>query len=76
MNEIKSALRSVDGRLASIGVTLARIDGRISGLDGRIIGLEGRLQLIPTVWQTISILAVLLFGVAGVTFAAGNFLKP
>jgi hypothetical protein len=30
----------------------------------------------PTIWQTVSIPAVLLFGVAGIVFAASDFLKP
>ncbi len=75
MTEIKAILKSMDARLGAIEVTLAQMNGRITGLEGRIMGIEGRLQLVPTVWQTISILAVLLFGVAGVVFAAGNFFK-
>lgn len=69
MKDAKSTLRGIETKLGSIEVALARIDGRLAGL-------EGRLQQIPTVWQTVSILAVLLFGVAGVIFAAGNFLRP
>jgi hypothetical protein len=69
MREVRQTLKSIDSRLGAIEVALARMDGRIAGI-------EGRLQMIPTVWQTVSILAVLLFGVAGVIFAAGNFLRP
>ncbi|MBC7833397.1 MAG: hypothetical protein H7Y62_15405 [Hyphomicrobium sp.] len=69
MGEIKSTLKAIDSRLGAIEVALAEMKGRLGGI-------EGRLQQIPTVWQTISILAVLLFGVAGVIFAAGNFLRP
>jgi hypothetical protein len=76
MREVKASLKSIDARLASIDLTLARMDGRFAGIEGRIAGIEGRLQMVPTVWQTVSILAVLLFGVAGVIFAAGNFLQP
>lgn len=76
MRDIKTTLKGIDSRLGSIELALAKIDGRITGVEGRIAGIEGRLQQIPTVWQTVSILAVLLFGVAGVIFAAGNLLKP
>jgi hypothetical protein len=69
IRDIKATLKSMDARLGAIEVAIAQ-------LNGRMAGIEGRLQQIPTVWQTISILAVLLFGVAGVVFAAGNFLKP
>jgi hypothetical protein len=69
MREVKTALRSIENKLGSIEVSIARIEGRIGGI-------ESRLQNLPTTWQTISILAVLLFGVAGIVFAAGNFIKP
>ena len=69
VRDIKSTLRNIETRLGAIEVSLAR-------LEGRVTGIEGRLQQIPTVWQTISILAALQFGVAAVIFATANFVKP
>ena len=70
IRDVKATLKSMDTRLGSIELALAKIDGHIAGMEGRLSGIEGRLQMIPTVWQTVSILAVLLFGVTGIVFAA------
>jgi hypothetical protein len=69
LKEVKSTLQSMDVGLGAIEVALAEMKGRLAGI-------EGRLQQMPTIWQTVSIPAVLLFGLAGIVFAASDFLKP
>ena len=53
---------AVKADVAAVKSDVARIDGRLDG--------------IPTTWQIISIIAMLLVGIAGIVFTAGRFLRP
>ena len=55
---------------------IAAVKSDIARIDGRLDGLEKRFAMIPTTWQTISIVAGLMLGITGILFAAGRFLRP
>ena len=60
----------------AVKADVARIDGRIDGIEKRIDAVDKRFSMIPTTWQVISIIAMLLMGIAGIVFTAGRFLRP
>jgi hypothetical protein len=42
----------------------------------KVAHIDGRLNNIPTFWQTFSLMAMLLIGIAGLIFTASRFLHP
>jgi hypothetical protein len=68
--------RETRKKLFDLGVKFAGLEGRMAGLEGRMAGIEGRLSQIPTVSQSIAILATLLIGMSGVLFTASRLFHP
>ena len=60
----------------AVKTDVAAVKADVARVDGRLDGIDKRFAMIPTTWQTISIIAMLLLGISGIIFTAGRFLRP
>jgi chromosome segregation ATPase len=70
------ALRRIEEALRYLAEDNKNFSKIVTELRGKVAHIDGRLANIPTVWQTIAILASLLVGLSGIIFTASRFLHP
>ena len=70
------AFRRVEDALKSLAEDNKRFSTSLADLREKVAHIDGRLANIPTFWQTLSLMAMLLIGIAGIIFTASRFLHP
>ena len=79
VDEVKTSNIRIEAKLERSDEALRRIEDALKvlvDLREKVAHIDGRLNNIPTFWQTFSLMAMLLLGIAGLIFTASRFLHP
>ena len=82
MTRVLSILERLEPRIIELHAKMATqsellaLKADVLHMDEGVDGVDMRFAAIPTTWQIISILAVLLLGIAGIIFTAGRYFHP